>query len=265
MKQVVVANLDKELASAQRCVEMVISFPDGIKYSGQARAKPFVGGYVRADFCLRWLWLNWLSETQNPAALTAARDAVVYSRALQQEIPDRYFRGRHDSYCVHLAASAGMHDVLPELAERLAWAQDSSELHQRAEEAWSGLWRFILLGDKPKAKEQAEILYSAHRPMGVRLPRKPLVKAWLDEDWKAFRQAQKKSFKQLWDHRRKAIWRTDAGIRSSILKEDDNVVELVLYDTLNSSWQENGIALHLRHQGIEIETDPLWLPVSALR
>lgn len=203
--------------------------------------------------CLRWTWYQWLRNTDKTAIQSTAVRVLAKSLRLQKEERDSYWRANHDVACIHLAIIAGAEAQLPDLAEQIV-SSDMQVSTDWSLHAWSGLWKFWLLGRKDRARLEAENLYSSQKPLNLRLPRKPVVKAWLEQDWKLLGRAIAKSYQQSWGSLEKG-----SEVRLSSLQK----IEFEMKSRSNRTmghWQENAFALDAARRGVSVPRDPLWLP-----
>lgn len=211
-----------------------------------------------AERCLAWTTFQWLNSAEQMVIRAAATEVIAKSiRLHREEKRDTYWRNEHDVMCGHLAATACDHSQRHELAERMVYAEGTPS-KEWSLYAWSGFMKFSLLGDRSRARSQAEMMFSAGRPINLRLPRKPLVRAWLDEDWPAFNRAMKQSFSSMWANLRK-----NGRLFGFYHIGSDGHIEISLTSRnkrVEAHWQENALAILAWEKGVVIPTDPMWLP-----
>ena len=126
--------------------------------------------------------------------------------------------------------------------------------------AWCGMLKYWLLGDQAKAMQQSELIWSAYRDPSTSAATKPLVAPWLRGDWKGFLKAQEKDFEKRWARARKD---------GTVLSEEGAELRVTVQRfplEQKWCWAHAGLALlaHRRY-GVDICTDPFWLPPHALR
>ena len=133
---------------------------------------------------------------------------------------------------------------------------DNGELYAAA---WSGMMKYWILGDEDKAIDQSNLIWSAKRDTQLFAAPKSLVIPWLKKDWKAFIHQQRMDFQKLWSRARKDAW--------TVLSENstETVVRTNGYQIGHMwCWAHCGLAMLANRKGVEVATDPLWFPESAL-
>lgn len=222
----------------------------------------FRGATDVVEFCLAWVWYQWLKGGEQATIDVTTREVITKSIRLQAEDVDRDWRAEHDVFCAHLTAIAGNREQRSKLAEQLIWAE-GKPAEDLCQQAWSGFMKFALSGDKRRARSQAEIMFGAPKPINLRLPRKPLVRAWLDENWPAFNRALEQSYSKMWASAYK-----NGKLFGFLNVQSEDHIEIALKRRnarVDEHWQENALAILAWEKGVQAPTDPLWFPNAALK
>jgi hypothetical protein len=134
--------------------------------------------------------------------------------------------------------------------------QNDGELYVSA---WSGMLKFWILGDRKRAEQEAKVVWQAHRDISFRASSKELVIPWLAGDWKSFMKHQQKDFEKLWARVCK-----DGTVTSETSFE--RVVNMSKFSSVQQlwCWTHCGLALLAHRHGVQIMTDPFWLPSAAI-
>ena len=216
--------------------------------------------------CMDWIWCQWLLN--GPVAEIRSRVQQIVDRGMEmQEISPRFFnRPTHDLFLLQCAIFASDKSQLENLAERVVDAsgykkykpQNNGELF---ESAWCGMFKYWVLGDRKTAVKQAEVFADAYRFPNLRTSSKPLVTAWLKEDWELFVKQQKKEFSKHWERIRKDRWQP--------IKKENGEEITVSVDRFSPRqswcWSDCGMALLAHRQGVQVATDDFWFPPHALK
>jgi len=220
--------------------------------------------YVRVVGCMKWLWFQWLLRG-SPKAITERTTAFVAEEMKRMKFSPLFnHRPRHNVLLLQCAIYASPKDQLLSLAEQVVDSsgfknykpQNNGELY---ESAWSGLFKYWILGDQRKALSEAETIWKPYLPPWLKGASKPLLSPWVHHDWNAFIQAQKKDFERLWSSGRK---------NGTVVKEtpSETVVTVERYPVEQVwCWAHCGMAL-LAHRlrTVQVATDPFWFPAHAL-
>lgn len=212
--------------------------------------------------CLRWIWASWLSGAPTSELTPTIERFVARALSLVETCAFDQGRGLHDLYLLHCAAMASPKKQLVEVASAVV---DFNEANpglndgDRFARAWTGILKHQLLGNFEKVQLQAEAMNRAAKPINCRRTPKPLLDAWIKRDWSAFKKAQERSFKALWDRMRKDRF---------VVSEHGETIEVKITRggaiTTSWCWADNGLALIAAREGIEISYDPLWLPTQSM-
>ena len=212
------------------------------------------------DVCQRalsWVWYQWLGEPNSERVAKVLNSTLQKSLCLLAASKAEYFRADHDVRCASMATMSADASTIRELAEKLICADSKGDSDQVLK-AWSGVWKFSFFGDWTKAREQAEFLFGAPRPLNLRLPRRPVVRAWLDQDWGRLEKALSASYSKMWQGVRKyrgAIFHMPEEVEFSLKS---------ISASTDMHWQENAFAILAHRNGMKMPADSLWLPQSAL-
>jgi hypothetical protein len=224
----------------------------------------FGGGEARGIGCLGWIWGQWLLET--PAAEIRKQVEPFVDRGMEMQTLSTKFDKRpvHDLFLLHCAIFSCGDAKIRTLAERVVDSaginghspRDDGELYASA---WSGMLKHSILGNRIKAEAEAEIVWKAHKDISFKASTKQLVTPWLKEDWDAFRKNQKKDFEKRWEQASKH------GVAR--ITGEERLVNLDGYSSVQQSWcwAHCGLAMLARRQGVEVATDPVWLPPHAIK
>jgi hypothetical protein len=228
------------------------------------KEKGFGDGRTRSVGCLGWIWMQWLSKTP-PAEIQRQVEPFV-DRGMEMQTLSTKFEKRplHDLLLLHCAIFSCGDARIKKLAERVVDSAGANGHHPRDDgelyaSAWTGMLKHSILGDRAKAEAEAEIIWKAHKDIAFKASTKQLVAPWLKGDWDAFRKNQKKDFEKLWEQAKKH--------GAAQVNDRECVVNLDGYSSVQQSWcwAHCGLALLARRQGVEVATDPIWLPPHAIQ
>lgn len=216
--------------------------------------------------CMGWVWRQWLTGVSRAAVSKQVEPLVERGLELRGRSKSYHCLPEHDLHLLHCAIFSGSDTLVRSVAEQIADAEGDKgakpmdfghgELYAAA---WSGMMKYWILGDQPKALQQADIIWGAYRDKSLFAAPKPLVQPWLKQDWKAFTKCQQKEFEKLWNRARKDGW----TVRSETSTEV--VVTTERYQIGHQwCWAHCGMALLAHRQGAEVATDPFWFPSTAL-
>lgn len=219
--------------------------------------REFVAATYVCQSTLIWAWCLWLKGGDLERIRDGVSSTLQKSRRLLGDSKNDYFRADHAVRCASLAATFGDLESLRILADLLpsAESETSSDLCLIA---WSGVWKYSIQGHWEKAKQQANLLFEAGSPINLRLPRRPVVRAWVDHDWPGFQKAIASSYGKMWKGLSKQ--------RSTVILPTSEV-EFSLSGMSASTdfhWQENAFSMMAKRLGVEVPSDSLWLPEMAL-
>jgi hypothetical protein len=222
------------------------------------------GAETRTVGCMGWMWCQWLLKTSAAEIQQRIRSFVERGMEMQRISPKFYMRPVHDLYLLHCGIWAAGSEQLKALAlavvDSSGFAKykpaDDGELYACA---WSGMLKFSILGEYSRAAREAEIIWNANRDISFRASTKELVSPWLRHDWKSFVRHQGKDFDKLWSRARK-----DGSVLSE--RRSERVVNLSKFRSVQQSWcwAHCGLALLAYRQGVEVVTDPFWMPEHSL-
>lgn len=214
--------------------------------------------------CMKWLWFQWLSNGSPELVREQVTKFVQRGIEEQKFSPQFHERPRHDLLLLQCAIFASSQSQLIALANQVVDASGfrSFTPHNNGDlyaSAWCGVFKYWILGDFERAAKQAEIVWAAYRPAWLKSASKPLTTPWLKRDWKAFVKAQQKDFERIWSSGRK-----NGTVRKET--ETDVTVTVRSYPVEQVwCWAHCGMAILAHRQGVEIATDPFWLPPHALK
>lgn len=227
--------------------------------------KGFIFPRAHAVGCIKWIWCQWLLESDVAAIRERAELFVSRGLKIRELSSDQRMRSIHDLYLLHIAIFACNRKLLLKVAESVDIAPSNKaesipNYGERYAAACCGMLKYWILGDEAKCHRQSDLIWSAYRAPAYRGAAKPLIVPWLKRDWNAFTKNQKKAFENLWNRARKC------GTVQKKTKDTD-VVALRRIDVQQIwCWAHVGMALLAHRQvGVEIVTDPLWFPLHALK
>lgn len=228
--------------------------------------KGFIFPRAHAVGCIKWIWCQWLLESDVAAIRERAEFFVSRGLKVRDLSSDQRMRSIHDLYLLHIAIFACNRKLLLKVAECVDIAPSNKpesvpNYGERHAAACCGMLKYRILEDETKCKQQFDLIWSAYRnPTLFRGAAKPLIVPWLKKDWSAFAKVQKKDFENLWSR---------ASKHGMVQKEtkDTAVVALRRIDVQQIwCWAHLGMALlAYRFYGVEVATDPLWFPAHALK
>ena len=227
------------------------------------RDKSFSTARCLAEGGMGWVWGQWLVGVHPSEIRNVIEPFVSRGMEIQERMQCQRMRGLHDLYLVHCAIYASSEDQLNQLAERIVDAAGTKGETPRNDgnlyaSAWSGMLKHWILGNKEEAFKQSEIIWNAYRPPYFRATTKPLVVAWLSENWKSFVVQQNKDFEKLWNRANK-----DGTTTSK--KHGQVTVNIAKFPVGQLwCWAHCGLAMLARRRGVEVATDPFWFPPNAL-
>lgn len=224
----------------------------------------FGDGETRSVGCLGWIWAQWLLKIP-PSEIHRQVEPFV-ARGMEMQTLSTRFEKRpvHDLLLLHCAIFGCRGALIERLAERSVDSaganghrpRDDGELYASA---WTGMLKHWILGDPNKAEAEAEIVWKAHKDIAFKASTKQLVAPWLKGNWDGFTKSQKKDFEKLWEQSKK----------HGMAQADDRgcVFNLDGYSSVQQSWcwAHCGLALLARRRGVEVATDPIWLPPEAVQ
>lgn len=217
-----------------------------------------------AEFCLGWIWRQWLSETPKEMIRKQLETFVDRGLKLRERSFGYHKLPQHDLFLLHCAIFASDDRQLKKVVEAVADASgekgekplNNGELYAAA---WCGMMKYWILGDEEKAIEQSNLIWGAYRDQQLFAALKPLVVPWLKKDWTTFVKRQQKDFEKLWNRARKDGWtvRSESSTEIVVRTEGYQIGHMWC-------WAHCGMALLAHGQGVEVATDPLWFPAHAL-
>ncbi len=223
----------------------------------------FADGRTRAVGCMGWIWGKWLQSTA-PDEIRHKIESFVERGMEMQSLSNRFLmRPEHDLYLLHCAIFACDNATLVKVAERLVDASGFKKYkpHNNGELyacAWVGMLKYWILGDARKSDQERAAIWLANRDISFTAAGKPLVEAWGKGDWKSFIKHQKQDFTKLWERAQKN--------KAAVAGRGGWVVNMDRLSFVQRvwCWAHCGLALLAYRRGIEVATDPLWLPPHAL-
>lgn len=216
-----------------------------------------------AEGCMGWVWCQWLSKGDCAAIRKEVEFVVARGMETQTLSKNQNYRCLHDLWLLHCAIFGSGETQLLKLAETAVDSSGASQEPRNNGElfaaAWCGMLKYWILGDKEKARKEADKIWSAYRYDIARTAPKPMVVKWLAEDWKSFAKQQQKDFKAQWDRLRK--YRI---LRSETPHETVVAFSEIPVPGRGWCWAHCGLALLALREGAPVVTDPLWFPEHAL-
>ncbi len=223
----------------------------------------FADAAIRSEWCIIWLWAQWIS------GVTTSRLTENVSLSLRRGISLRdyphIFRDKplHDLLLIVSACLGGTESDVIEVAECVMdtsgdgnlRASDINEVHLCA---WTGMFKYWVLGDHEKAASEAEAIWKSRPHPSIKGAAASLVNPWLARDWDEFRKQQRKDFSRRW------AWGGKYKIVTE--KKTKRVIDfrsLVLVKE-RWCWAHCAMAMLAAREGIEVETDEFWFPPTAL-
>ncbi len=223
----------------------------------------FADGAIRSERCIAWVWTQWIfgkttSELSKKVSLSLHRGVGL------REYPHVFNdKPLHDLLLIVSASLGGTESDLKEVAECVMdgsgdgnlRASDINEVHLCA---WTGMFKYWVLGERDRAVSEAEAIWKTRPHPSIKGAAASLVNPWLAGDWDAFRKRQRKDFSRLW------AWAKKNKI--VIEKKTKRIVDfprLVLVKE-RWCWAHCAMAMLAARQGVEVETDELWFPPTAL-
>jgi hypothetical protein len=255
---VTIQDLDREMQIA----EIMAAFDKPMSETARNFLQKTGLDYVRVVGCMKWLWLQWLSNGTKSFVcerVTAFVDDEIERLALS---PLSHHRARHNLLLLQCAIFAAKGEQLLRLALQVVEASGFREFVPRNNgelytSAWCGIFKHWILGDFERAAQQADIVWGSYRPPWLKAASKPLATPWLKQDWRAFLKAQKADFDRLWT----------SGRKNGIVGKETRAEIVVTVDFPVEQlwcWAHCGMALLAHRKGVEIATDPFWFPPHAL-
>ena len=231
---------------------------------GYLEEEGFGDGRTRAVGCMGWIWSQWLERAPAIRIRETVEPFVARGMEMQRSSSKFYLRPVHDLYLLHCAIFASSDSQLNDVAKGVIDASGFQNYtpHNDGElyaSAWCGMLKYWILGKREKAIEQSDVIWKAYRDPSCRAATKQLVQPWLKDDWELFSKRQTEDFQKLWDRARKD---------KTVLSENDFEIEVDM-EKMSSvqqlwCWAHCGLALLAFRSGVEVKTDPFWLPSFAL-
>ncbi len=223
----------------------------------------FADGGWRSECCIGWIWSQWLSG--HCTAKLSGNISLNVRRGLDLRTYPHVFKDKplHDLLLIVSASLGGTESDLKGVAECVMdgsgdgnlRASDINEVHLCA---WTGMFKYWVLGERDRAFSEAEAIWKTRPHPSIKGAAASLVNPWLAGDWDAFRKRQRKDFSRLW------AWAKKNKI--VIEKKTKRIVDfprLVLVKE-RWCWAHCAMAMLAARQGVEVETDELWFPPTAL-
>lgn len=229
-----------------------------------ARDRSFTTARCLAEGGMGWIWSQWLLGTPCSEISDVVEPFINRGMEIQERLPCQRMRGLHDLFLLHCAIFASSDRQLRQLAERVVDAAGAKGEPPRNDgdllaSAWSGMLKHWILGDKEAATAQSNVIWDAYRPPHFRAATKPLVSAWLSGKWDAFVIQQRKDFEKLWGRANK-----DGTVTSK--RQSHVTVNVADFSVAQLwCWAHCGMAVLTHRQGVEVATDPFWLPPYAFK
>ncbi len=223
----------------------------------------FGDGGLLSAWCIGWIWAQWLGG--NCTSNLSENVSLALRRGLDMRTYPHVFRDKplHDLLLIVCACLGGTKSDLLEVAEcvmdtsgdGVLRASDINDVHLCA---WTGMFKYWVLGDHEKAASEAEAIWKSRPHPSIKGAAASLVNPWLARDWNGFRKRQKKDFARLW------AW----GKKNKIVieKKTKRIIDfprLVLVKE-RWCWAHCAMAMLAAREGIEVETDEFWFPPTAL-
>ena len=210
-----------------------------------------------------WYWL----KQHDGQAHDKTRETITWvikrdlEASKQVNEPEESDSGLKYDHAIFLLLAAILNDDQPLLDEVLEHVKhgDSNRNGYQFNQAWAGMLKFRILGDREKELEQLEILKRKRSVGYCKSPSHKLATTFCNQDSKAFAAELKKSYRSEWKKLEKegGVQVDDNG-RASVTLSDRNQDHLWL-------WPEAAFAkLVAKSESIELPTDPLWLPPAIL-
>jgi hypothetical protein len=256
VQSVLIADLDEEISMMEGASQF--EDPSAKVFSKDPKRHLRSGRDINL-YCLRWIWFQWLHGT--PTQKFKPRIEKFIERGLALRTPENTgdeWRGLYDILLFSCAVFIDDGKLMAEIAREmvdLPRPKRSDALRR----AWCGVIKFWMAGEIEKAKKQAALMYSSDRPLNMRLPSKPVMDAFLAEDWKKFNKSLEKVFESLWkDLRKYPRLMEEKNGRAKVRMEGQSVMQ-------DWPWPDMCLALLAHRKGVGVPSDPLWLPEIALK
>jgi len=225
-----------------------------------------------AEFCLGWIWRQWLKGTSDEVIANQVRPFVERGLQMRRECRDYEKLPHHDLLLLHCALLGSDAQQVGIVAEAMAdSAGDKGQkpfdvgglyavaVGEQYAAAWCGMLKHTILGNETKAREEYELIWKLRRDLEFTAAPKALATAWFKKDWKAFVNQLQKDFDKLWIRARKHAWSVKSESPTEV------VVTTRGYRIGHMwCWSHCGLALLASRQGVVVATDPLWFPSHAL-
>lgn len=261
--KITIPNLDYFADSFQRLAELDKRISKTTKKYLQKEG--FLIPRAFAGYCMSWVWYQWLLEGKVLEIRERVESFVSRGLKMRELSSIHCMRSIHDLYLLHCAIFACSDELLRKVAERVEIAtanmSETSPNHgERYAAACCGMLKYRILGEEKIIAKQYELAWNSYRAPSFRGAPKPLMTAWVKNDWVTFTKLQGKDFERLWARARK--YRV---VRKSTKQETTVVLGMFPVEDV-WCWAHCGMALLAYRQfGVQVATDPLWFPPYALK